>query len=64
MELGRLVEAAERITTDSETREDLDLLLAPGSSLLGSRPKASVRGQGDELMMAKFNRPDDDYDVG
>ncbi len=64
LELGRLLQAAERITTDDETQEDLYLLLAPGSSLLGSRPKASVRGRSGELMMAKFNRPDDDYDVG
>jgi len=35
LELGRLLLAAERITTEDETREDLHLLLAPGSSLLG-----------------------------
>lgn len=64
LELGRLLQAAERITTDDETRDDLHLLLAPGSSLLGSRPKASVRGRSGELMIAKFNRPDDDYDMG
>ncbi len=62
--LGRLLEAAERVTEDEETSEDLHLLLAPGSSLLGSRPKASVRGSKGELLIAKFNRPDDDYDVG
>ncbi len=64
IELGRLLEAAERVALDQETEEDLRLLLAPGSSLLGSRPKASVRGRDGELMIAKFNRPDDDYDIG
>ncbi len=64
LEIGRLLEAAERVSADHETREDLHLLLAPGSSLLGSRPKASVRGRDGQLMIAKFNRPDDGYDVG
>lgn len=64
MELGRLLRATERVTKEEETEEDLRLLLAPGSSLLGSRPKASVRGAEGGLMMAKFNRLDDDYDVG
>jgi len=64
IEVGRLLEAAERVTEEKETEEDLRLLLAPGSSLLGSRPKASVRAKGGGLMIAKFNRLDDDYDVG
>lgn len=64
IDLGRLLHAAERVTEDEETEEDLRLLLAPGSSLLGSRPKASVKGTGGGLMIAKFNRLDDDYDVG
>lgn len=64
MALGRLLQAAERVAGDQETKEDLQLLLAPGSSLLGSRPKASVRGKDRTLMIAKFNRPDDEYDVG
>lgn len=64
VELGRLLHAAERVAEDDETAEDLRLLLAPGSSLLGSRPKASVRDADGCLMIAKFNRLDDDYDVG
>lgn len=64
VELGRLLRAAERVTEEDETDEDLRLLLAPGSSLLGSRPKASVRDRDGGLMIAKFNRLDDDYDVG
>lgn len=63
LELGRLLVAAGHVTEETETAEDLRLLLAPGSSLLGSRPKASVRGRRGELLIAKFNRHDDDYDV-
>lgn len=64
VELGRLLGAAERASEDEADAEDLRLLLAPGSSLLGSRPKASVRGCDGQLWIAKFNRRDDDYDVG
>jgi serine/threonine-protein kinase HipA len=64
VDIRRLLSAAERVVGQEETAEDLHLLLAPGSSLLGSRPKASVQGRAGELMIAKFNRPDDDYDVG
>jgi serine/threonine-protein kinase HipA len=64
VEIGRLLSAAERASEDAEDMDDLQLLLAPGSSLLGSRPKASVLGRRGELLIAKFNRPDDDYDVG
>jgi serine/threonine-protein kinase HipA len=64
VELGRLLGAAERVTESEESLDDLQLLLAPGSSLLGSRPKASVSGRNGELHIAKFNRPDDDYNVG
>jgi serine/threonine-protein kinase HipA len=39
-------------------------LAAATASLLGSRPKASVRGRRGELLIAKFNRRDDDYNVG
>jgi serine/threonine-protein kinase HipA len=64
IELERLLHAAERVTQEEETEADLSLLLAPGSSLLGSRPKASVRSTEGGLMIAKFNRLDDDHDVG
>lgn len=64
VELGRLLQAAERVLQDDETDEDLRLLLELGASLQGSRPKASVLGRGGELMIAKFNKPDDTYDVG
>ncbi|MFT4066337.1 hypothetical protein [Paraburkholderia sp.] len=42
IELGRLLQITERILRDEETDEDLQLIFAPGSSLGGARPKASV----------------------
>jgi serine/threonine-protein kinase HipA len=54
IELPRLLAAAEHFEEESETDEDIRLLLAPGSSLGGARPKASVRGADGELLIAKF----------
>jgi serine/threonine-protein kinase HipA len=42
----------------------LAMLIAPGSSLGGARPKANFRMPGDELWLAKFAARDDRYDVG
>ena len=61
--LPRLLAAASRIIDDEETDEDLDLLLAPGTSLGGTRPKASVRGGDGHLLIAKFPRRDDEWPV-
>ena len=63
LELPHLLSAAERVTSEDDTDEDLRLLLAPGSSLGGARPKASVRDHDGHLAIAKFPRRDDDYDV-
>jgi serine/threonine-protein kinase HipA len=63
VELPRLLRASERFLADTDTREDLRLLLAPGSSLGGARPKASVRGTDGTLLMAKFPAPGDDWNV-
>lgn len=64
VELPRLLAATERFLADEESAEDLRLLLAPGSSLGGARPKASVRDVGGALLIAKFpKRGDDDYRV-
>jgi len=63
IELPKLLSAAERFIEDEETSEDLRLLLAPGSSLGGARPKASVRDQDGSLAIAKFPRKDDDHNV-
>lgn len=63
IELPDLLSAAERVAEDKDTEEDLRLLLAPGSSLGGSRPKASVRDKDGHLAIAKFPRRDDDYNT-
>jgi serine/threonine-protein kinase HipA len=63
LELPELLSAAERVADDKDTEEDLRLLLAPGSSLGGARPKASVRDKDGRLAIAKFPRRDDDYNT-
>jgi serine/threonine-protein kinase HipA len=52
--LSALLNAALHITTDGGSDEDLKLLLAPGSSLGGSRPKASIIDRDGSLAIAKF----------
>lgn len=42
----------------------LNLLIAPGSSLGGARPKASVLDTKNHLWIAKFPSKDDQHDVG
>lgn len=61
IDLPRLLSASERVSTDTETEEDLRLLLAPGSSLGGARPKASVRDKNGQLLIAKFPNKGDEY---
>ncbi len=61
--LGRLLDSADRIERNSETDEDLDLIFAPGSSLGGARPKASVIDSQGNLAIAKFPKDTDDYPI-
>jgi len=63
IELGRLLEVTERVLRDEETDEDLRLIFAPGSSLGGARPKASVIDQHGHLSIAKFPKETDDYSM-
>jgi serine/threonine-protein kinase HipA len=63
VDLPHLLSAAERVVDDEGTDEDLRLLLAPGSSLGGTRPKASVRDRDGHLAIAKFPRRDDEYNT-
>jgi serine/threonine-protein kinase HipA len=63
IELGRLLQITERIERDEETDEDLLLIFAPGSSLGGARPKASVIDQHGHLSIAKFPKESDDYSI-
>jgi len=63
IELPRLLSAAEHVVDEKDTDEDLRLLFAPGSSLGGARPKASVRLKDGSLAIAKFPRRDDEINV-
>jgi serine/threonine-protein kinase HipA len=59
--LNKLLYAANRLETDAEEDEDLQLLLAPASSLGGARAKASVIDQQGDLAIAKFPQLQDDW---
>lgn len=61
--VGKLLTAANHVLQESDTEEDLRLLLAPGSSLGGARPKASVKDKDGHLAIAKFPRKDDEIDT-
>lgn len=63
VELPRLLSAAEHVLEETDTEEDLQLLFAPGSSLGGARPKASVIDKDGHLAIAKFPRQDDEFDA-
>jgi serine/threonine-protein kinase HipA len=63
IELPALLTAAEHVMEDKDTEEDLRLLFAPGSSLGGARPKASVVERDGHLAIAKFPRRDDDINA-
>ncbi len=63
IDLPRLLSASERVQDDTDTEEDLRLLLAPGSSLGGARPKASVRDRDGHLSIAKFPNKGDEYNA-
>ena len=61
--LGRLRSAAERVLQGVESDEDLLAIFAPGSSLGGARPKASVVDQRGQLSIAKFPKESDEYSL-
>jgi serine/threonine-protein kinase HipA len=63
IELPRLLSAAEHVMSETDTDEDLRLLLAPGSSLGGARPKASVRDRDGHLAIAKFPNKGDEVNA-
>ncbi|WP_129543514.1 type II toxin-antitoxin system HipA family toxin [Serratia sp. 1D1416] len=50
--------------TSPQGQEWLRMLIAPGGSLGGARPKASVADEHGHLYIAKFPSTRDDYDVG
>lgn len=63
IDLPQLLSAAEHVVGDTDSDEDLRLLLAPGSSLGGARPKASVRDRDGHLAIAKFPHRDDEINT-
>jgi len=63
MSLPKLLSATDRYLEDQETDQDLKMLLAPGSSLGGARPKASVKDQNGQLCIAKLPKNSDTHDV-
>ena len=63
IDLPQLLSAAEHVLSGTDTGEDLRLLLAPGSSLGGARPKASVRDRGGHLAIAKFPNQGDEVNT-
>lgn len=63
IQLPRLLSAAEHVVDDKDSDEDLRLLLAPGSSLGGARPKASVRDRDGHLAIAKFPNKGDEVNT-
>lgn len=69
VELRALEQASRALENDPDNtalngREWLKMLIAPGGSLGGARPKASVADEHGHLWIAKFPSIRDDYDVG
>lgn len=64
--LRSLEEASRQFEKEENLLEGkwLKLLLAPGSSLGGARPKATVKYVDGNLWIAKFPSKNDEYDVG
>jgi serine/threonine-protein kinase HipA len=63
VELPRLLAASQRVLDEKDTDDDLRLLLAPGSSLGGARPKSAVRDRDRRLAIAKFPHHGDDVNT-
>ena len=63
IKLGQLMESSQRILRNEETDDDFQLIFAPGSSLGGARPKASVIDQHNRLSIAKFPKDNDSYSL-
>lgn len=62
--LPRLLAAADQVTRDPDDQSAVQTLLDAGSgSLGGARPKASVLADDGRLLIAKFPRPGDEWDV-
>lgn len=66
--LRELEHASKKFEEDNETDDEylewINLLIAPGSSLGGARPKASIRDPHNNLWIAKFPSIKDKKDIG
>lgn len=63
IELRKLLGATNRLERGRQRKGDLELILAPGGSLGGARPKATVRGKDGRLYVAKFPWVQDEWSV-
>lgn len=63
IELKNLLSATDRIEKGKPRKTDIALVLAPGASLGGARPKATVRDRDGRLWLAKFPWFNDDWPV-
>lgn len=63
VDLRRLIAASRRVLRRRERDDDLRLLVGPGSSLGGARPKAAVRDTDGGLAIAKLPGVEDDRDI-
>jgi serine/threonine-protein kinase HipA len=61
-ELQYAAEQFEADKSNEETKQWLNILIAPGSSLGGARPKANVRDEKNQLWIAKFPSKNDIVD--
>lgn len=63
VDLPKLLSASDHVLNDTDTDDDLRLLMAPGSSLGGARPKAAVVDSDGSLAIAKFPAKGDEYQI-
>ncbi|WP_169566774.1 type II toxin-antitoxin system HipA family toxin [Sneathiella limimaris] len=63
IQLPALINAVDAVANNTETAEDLKLLLNEGSPLGGARPKSAVMDKDGTLAIAKFPKPDDDRSI-
>jgi serine/threonine-protein kinase HipA len=63
IDLPELLGAADRLDRGKERNRDVAIVLAPGTSLGGARPKATVRDKNGALLIAKFPKADDAWPV-
>lgn len=61
--INQLEQSSRELEDDKNIEENLKILLSPGSSLGGARPKANVYDNNGDLWLCKFPSKNDDYDV-